>query len=132
MMFYFGKRGISVEVNVFIMKIGDVFHKKVYLVALEKTDQGMLDTLSIAKVVLDEFKLDYPHITAIRIKSDNAGISSNLYIILYCITNNKILGNYHANGVCETMHTIAKNVGINLTQYIYNEAQCVSITINFT
>lgn len=61
------------------MKKGDdEFLKQVYLVVLDRCEQSMLDTLSIADIVLAEFHKDYPNITGLRLKSDNAGTYFNL------------------------------------------------------
>lgn len=70
---YFGKRGMSVSVEVFISKVLDSFIKSVYLVALNRCDQDTIDTLCIADVVLKKFSEDSPHTKKIKIKSDNAG-----------------------------------------------------------
>lgn len=77
---YFGKRGMSVSVEVFIFKISGAYHKQVYLVALEKCDQGALETLCIADVVLREFRKDFPQIVRIALKTDNAGL---IFITFY-------------------------------------------------
>lgn len=77
---YFGKRGMTVSVEVFLTKIMTSFHKQVYLVALQKSDQGTLDTLCIADTVLDQFSKDFPHIKTLDLKTDNAGTTFFVYI----------------------------------------------------
>lgn len=103
---YFGKRGMTVSVVVFLTKAIMSYHKQVYLVALDKSDQGTVDTLCIADIVLEQFKKDSPHITSIDLKTDNAGttffICVSLYV--YSLTTILILGNYHANGIAECMY----------------------------
>lgn len=71
---YFGKRGITVSVEVFLTKAFMSYQKQVYLVAIDRSDQGTLDTLCIADTVLEQFHKDNPHITQIDLKSDNAGL----------------------------------------------------------
>lgn len=71
---YFGKRGITVSIEVFLMKLSMSYHKQIYLTAIDRSDQGTLDTLCIADVVLDQFSKDFPHINEIDIKTDNAGL----------------------------------------------------------
>lgn len=70
---YFGKRGMSVSVEVFIFKVGGTYLKQVYLVALDRCDQNSIETLSIADVTLEQFKIDHPNIVKLQLKSDNAG-----------------------------------------------------------
>lgn len=82
---YFGKRGISISVEVFIMKIGqEKYLKHCYLVALDRCEQKMVDTLSIADITLKQFHRDFPQIDKLKIKSDNAGI----YVLcfFYCFS----------------------------------------------
>lgn len=73
MLEYFGKRGITVSVEVFLMKQFESYQKQVYLVGIDRSDQGTLDTLCIADTVLEQFHKDNPHVTRVDLKSDNAG-----------------------------------------------------------
>lgn len=70
---YFGKRGMSVSVEVFLSKVFMTYQKQVYLVSLDRCDQDAVETLCIADKVLEEFTKDNPHIKRIGLKSDNAG-----------------------------------------------------------
>jgi hypothetical protein len=70
---YFGKRGMSVSVEVFISKSFMTYQKQVYLVALDRCDQNALETLCIADTVLKKFREDNPHVQQLHLKSDNAG-----------------------------------------------------------
>lgn len=70
---YFGKRGMTVSVEVFILKPFESYLKQVYLVALDVCDQGSLETLCIADAVLQQFSRDYPEVDRLEIKTDNAG-----------------------------------------------------------
>ena len=69
---YFGKKGLSLHVDVFIVKNEDVFRKHVYFTCLQQCDQGMTDVLELADIVLDKFKEDEPTISKLFTKSDNA------------------------------------------------------------
>lgn len=71
---YFGKRGMTVSVEVFIFKSFETYYKQVYLVALDRCDQGALETLCIADVVLQQFKKDYPRTVRLDVKTDKAGL----------------------------------------------------------
>lgn len=80
------------------------WQKAVYLTAMDKAEQDLKDTLSIADVVLTKFREDCPQIKNVYIKTDNAGC-------------------YHANSSVELMNSILKKHGINLIRYDYNEPQ---------
>lgn len=71
---YFGKRGMSVSVEVFITKSLTDYQKQVYLVSLDRCDQGCIETLCIADKVLEKFRTDNPFVNKIFLKTDNAGI----------------------------------------------------------
>lgn len=107
---YFGKRGMSVCVEVFITNINGVFEKQTYLVAFDRCDQNAADTLSIAELVINEFHKDFPEVRYFKIKSDNAG-------------------NFHCNGVFDCMQQIANKYNTSVTAYDYNEAQHVSYIV---
>lgn len=101
---YFGKRGISVHIDVFIMKLNGTWFKAVYITALDKSDQDMLETLSIAEIVLKKFHSDFPHIKSVLGKSDNAGC-------------------YHSAATVEVLTKILRKLQINLEQYDFSEPQ---------
>lgn len=129
---YYGKRGISVSVEVFISKSFSTYIKQVYLVALDRCDQDMLQTLCIAEIVLDQFSKDCPHIKEIKIKTDNAGDFLAHHLSSTFVTIHYFIGNYHANGVPECMNKLASDRGILLSAYDYNEAQLVSSKQNIS
>ena len=60
---YFGKKGMSLQVDVFFYKITnkDVV-KFTCFTAIERCDQGLVDVLSISNVVLEEFTQDVPRV----------------------------------------------------------------------
>ena len=57
---YFGKRGMSLHVDMFFIKKDSQVKKKIYLTAIYRCDQTMKDVLSIADVLLAQFKPDNP------------------------------------------------------------------------
>lgn len=101
---YFGKSGISVHIDVFLIKINDVWIKAVYIVVLDKCDQDMIETLAIAQIVLEKFNADFPHIKSLLIKSDNAGC-------------------YHAAPTVEVLINICKKLNMSIDRYDFSEPQ---------
>ena len=71
---YFGKNGISVHIDVFLMNRNDVWCKQVYLSVIDRCQQDLLDLLSLSEIVIEQFHEDFPNIDKIHCKSDNAGI----------------------------------------------------------
>lgn len=53
---------MPVSVEVFITKSVTTYCKQVYLVSLDKCDQGAVETLCIADKVIEKFSSDNPHI----------------------------------------------------------------------
>lgn len=77
---YFGKKGMSVHIDVFLYVENNQILKRVYITCISRCDQKMEDVLDIAKFVIEKFKEDCPHIERLVGKSDNAGCySSNGY-----------------------------------------------------
>lgn len=70
---YFGKRGMTISVEVFLFKAFGTYFKQVYLVALDRCEQNAVETLCIADIVLEQFKKDFPQIVRLEVKTDNAG-----------------------------------------------------------
>ncbi|CAH0546967.1 unnamed protein product [Brassicogethes aeneus] len=103
---YFGKRGFSLSVEVFLIKNEEKWQKFVYFVALDRCEQELLDCLSIADIVLQQFSHDNPLIKQLHLKSDNAGC-------------------YHANGTAEGIYNICQKYHIQLLDIHFNEAQKV-------
>lgn len=85
---YFGKRGMTVSVEVFITKVFETYHKHVYLVALDRCDQGVLETLCIADTVIEQFSKDHPQIKEIELKTDNAGTNSFVFLFSFSYSQN--------------------------------------------
>ena len=99
---YFGKRGMSLHVDEFFLKKESQVRKKIYLTAIYRCDQTMKDVLSIADVLLAQFKPDNPLIENLYVKSDSAGC-------------------YHGALVPEALFKICKANNFNLKWYDYNE-----------
>lgn len=84
---YFGKRGMSVLVGSFVWKDQSsslatavttnavpppIFSTQSYILALTNAAQTELDTLSAAEIITKQFKADYPHVSKLHKRSDNA------------------------------------------------------------
>ena len=65
---YFGKKEMSLHVDVFFIKQNGNIRKRVYYSSVYHCNQGIADTLSLALTVLDKSK-DHPNIRDIYAKS---------------------------------------------------------------
>lgn len=101
---YFGKRGISVHVDVFLMKMDSAYHKAVYLTVSDQSKQDQAETLGVAKMVLQKFKHDYEKIEKLISKSDNAGC-------------------YHSAATIDVLRQLARENQMELTRYDFSEPQ---------
>ena len=99
---YFGKKGMSLHVDVFLTKSSEEIEKMVYFTAVHRSDQTKLDTMNIADHVLSKFAHDYPAISKVLGKSDNAS-------------------SYHGNQILENLYKLSKKNHITLIRYDYNE-----------
>eukprot|EP00111_Clytia_hemisphaerica_P010078 TCONS_00029465-protein len=99
---YFGKKGMSLHVDVFFKKEGHQLKKSVYFTALQRCDQGAADVLCLADEVLAEFRNDEPDVNSLYVKSDNASC-------------------YHGNFCAEGLLKMSKKHGFDLLRYDYNE-----------
>ena len=99
---YFGKKGMSMHVDVFFIKDGDAVKKQVFFTIVYRCEQGMASTLCICENVLKEFKKNNPHISKVFTKSDNAG-------------------SYHGNFIFEALYNVCKDVNLQLLRSDYNE-----------
>ena len=87
---YFGKRGLSVLVASFVLRSQSIdahraaenvdsmpsaehYQTSSYIVALTTANQNDLDTLSGTELIVNKFKNDFPHVTRMFKRSDNAG-----------------------------------------------------------
>lgn len=99
---YFGKKGMSMHVDVFFSKENDAIGKQVYLSLIYRCQQGVASTLCISENVLREYQKNNPHIKQIFTKSDNAGA-------------------YHGNYVFEALYNMCKNQDLKLMRSDFNE-----------
>lgn len=68
---------MSIHVDVFFMKLADKFLKYVLITTLDNSDQGLVDTLVVAQVVLAQLRKDYPNVVKIYGRSDKASCYSS-------------------------------------------------------
>ena len=101
---YFGKSGMSLHADVFVMKSSTGWCKASYLTVFDKAEQDALDILGITEVVAEEFASNYPHIRYLYLKSDNAGC-------------------YHNASVVECMQSMFEKHNITVLRYDFNEPQ---------
>ena len=99
---YFGKKGMSLHVDILFTSKDGELKKHVYFTSLHRCDQDSKDVLSINEYVLKRFKQDAPDVTKVFTKSDNAGC-------------------YHTSLSPEALYGMCKNEGIQLLRYDYNE-----------
>ena len=99
---YFGKKGMSMHVDVFFTKSSGQLEKLVYLTLVFRCDQSKLETMNIADHVLGEFSKDFSSVTSLFAKSDNAS-------------------SYHGNQILDNIFFLCKSHGIKLIRYDYNE-----------
>ena len=100
---YFGKKWMTLHVDVifFLDSIGDL-QKNVYFTTVYQCDQGIIDFLSIANLLLDKLHKDLPRVKDLYAKSDNAR-------------------SYHGNSYAEALYVVCKDKGFTVKQYDYNE-----------
>lgn len=99
---YFGKKGMSLHIDVLIFKNGDRLEKQVYFTILERSDQGLEHTLCVLEHVTKQVKEDFPSIHHIYMKSDNAGC-------------------YSGNGHIQLEIIILQKYDLKLIRHDYNE-----------
>lgn len=74
---YFGKMGMSVHIDVFMFLHAGKLKKVAYVTIVFRCKQGMIDVMNLSKYVLKQFHTDFPVITKLYVKSDNAGCYSS-------------------------------------------------------
>ena len=99
---YFGKKGMSMHMDIFYTKQMEELVKQVYVTLVYRCDQSKVDTMNIASFVLQQFQSDFPLVNAINGKSDNAS-------------------SYHGNQILENLYFLCKTRGFRLLRYDYNE-----------
>ena len=99
---YFGKKGMSLHIDVLFRKQNESLLKYVYLTCLFRCKQSAIDVLNIGDVVLQAFKKDCPMVTKLFGKSDNASC-------------------YHGNYVFEALFKLCRARSFQLLRYDFNE-----------
>ena len=101
---YFGKKGMSQHVDVIYLKQDNEIKKYVYFTLLQKCEQNLAHTLSVAYFVCQQIKTDFPTVKNVYKKSDNT----------WCYAaNGYLLGEYH----------ILKEKDLTLIRHDFNELQ---------
>ena len=100
---YFGKKAVTLHVDVifFLDSYGDL-QKNVYFTTVYRCDQGIINSLSIANLLLVKLHKDLPRVKDRYAKSDKAG-------------------SYHENSCAEALYVMCKDKGFTLKWYDYNE-----------
>lgn len=100
---YFAKKGINVHVDVFLFKEEEGLRKAVCLTVLENCPQDLANTLVVADIVLQQFCADFPHMSDLYLRSDNAKC-------------------YSGNSAAPAAFNICKKNGFLLKRWDYPEA----------
>jgi hypothetical protein len=102
---WFGKRGISLHVDVLFYKDSKLNLKKMtYFTAIDRSLQDMSSVLCVFEHVLKQIKQDLPHLNAIYTRSDNAGCYAGAAVVM-------------------ARPLLAAQVGIQLKRTDFNEPQ---------
>ena len=99
---YFGKKGMSLHIDVFFRKSQEELLKYVYFTCIFRCKQSAVDALNIGKCVLTQFQIDCPMIQSLYAKSENASY-------------------YHGNFILEALYKMCKEGGLSLLRYDFNE-----------
>ena len=67
---------MSLHIDVLLFKNNDTTQKQVYFTILERSDQGLEHTLCVLEHVAKQVNQDFPNLSNIFMKSDNAGCYS--------------------------------------------------------
>ena len=92
---------LLVDVIFFLDSNGDL-QKNVYFTMVYRCDQDIIDSLSIANLLLDKLHKDLSTVKDLYAKSDNAG-------------------SYHGNSYAKALYVMCKDKGFTLKRYEYNE-----------
>ena len=80
---WFGKRGISLHVDVLFYKDSKLHVKKMtYFTAIDRCLQDMSSMLCVFEHVLKQVKQDLPHLNTIYTRSDNAGCYAGAAVVM--------------------------------------------------
>ena len=78
---WYGKRGISLHVDVLFFLENDHLKKMTYFTAIDRCPQDMISVLAVFEHVLKQIRQDFPHMRNLYIRSDNAGCYSGAAVI---------------------------------------------------
>ena len=92
---YFGKKGMSLQIDVFFQDIDGKLLKSVYLTCIFRCAQSMVEVLNIGDHVINEFRKDHPEVSQLYAKSDNAG-------------------SYHGNFMLEALYKLCQEKALSL------------------
>ena len=99
---YYGKKGMSLHVDILFLKENGELVKRVYFTSVYRCDQSLVDSLCLSSVVLNKMKSDLPGLEQLYAKSDNAS-------------------SYHGNFYAEALHQLCCEIQLELKRYDYNE-----------
>ena len=89
---YFGKKGMTLLVDVIFFLDSNVdLQKNVYFTMVYRCDQDIIDSLSIANLLLDKLHKDISTVKDLCAKSDNAG-------------------SYHGNSYAKALYVMCKGI----------------------
>lgn len=96
---FFGKKGFSIHIDVFLRKINSTkeLQKFVYITIIQSSNQNLAQTMRVSDIVVKQFKMDHKECTKLLKRSDNASC-------------------YSGNGVFDALHTLTKKHGIELVR----------------
>ena len=93
---------MTLRVDVFFLKENGQLRKKVYFTAVYRCEQGLIDSLCLAEVVLPKVRDDFPAVRYLYAKSDNAS-------------------SYHEDYYVKALYNLCKAKQFYLKRYNYNE-----------
>ena len=79
---WYGKRGISLHVDVLFYIENDHLRKMTYFTAIDRCPQDMISVLTVCNHVLKQIRKDFPRMKGLYTRSDNAGCYSGAAVIL--------------------------------------------------
>lgn len=69
---YFGKRGMSLHMDIIYYVSDGLLHKAIYATICHQAEQSLIDVLDVSKAVLEHFHKEHPEIDSIIGKNDRA------------------------------------------------------------
>ena len=92
---------MTLHVDIFFLKENGQLRKKVYFMAVYRCEQGLIDSLCFAEVVLPKVGDDFPAVRYLYAKSNNASLN---HCTIYArqnsfILNGEIITNLHVEKI---------------------------------